>query len=505
MNKKKLILIITFLFPLIVAFQHQPKPQKVYKVYLQGKAIGIIESKQELINYINKRQEKIKKVYKVTKVYEPNDLKITKEITYDNNLLTVEEIYNKIDKISPFTIKGYSIKVSGTTKNTNIGIKIKTKTQYIYVKDKKIFEEAAHNTAKSFITEQAYKDYKSKNQEPIKDTGKIIENIYIKNKITIKKTNVPINKKIYLTQEELSQYLLFGNDSKESYYKTQVGDTLEKIAFDNKLSVEELLVSNPEIKGKDTLLYTGQELKISEVKPQIDIVEEDHIVKKEEKQYPTETKEDNNQLATYQKTEQAGVKGENKVTQKIQKVNGEIVNTVTVNTEVLKEPIKEIIIKGTKPVSRGPSGGGAAGRPYGTVVATKGTWGWPASCGSPATVSSGYGYRWGGFHDGADISGCGYNSAIFAAQAGTVLQSSFHGINGQFIVIDHHNGIYTYYGHLCNGCRYVKQGDKVNKGQVIGGMGSTGIVTGVHLHFGMYTGIPKYGARGNSVNPMAFY
>ena len=200
----------------------------------------------------------------------------------------------------------------------------------------------------------------------------------------------------------------------------------------------------------------------------------------------SETQIDNSKPAGYEETTQKGVAGENKVTKKIQKVNGEIVNTVTVSTEVIKEPIKEIITKSDK----------VAG--YGSVVATRGQWGWPATCSS---VSSGFGWRWGALHDGTDIAGCGYGSNIFAAQAGTVVQSSSKFDNGQYITIDHHNGYYTMYAHLS--ARYAKVGDYVEKGQVIGAMGQTGFATGVHLHFAIWRGYPYRG--GVAQNAMNYY
>ena len=84
-----------------------------------------------------------------------------------------------------------------------------------------------------------------------------------------------------------------------------------------------------------------------------------------------------------------------------------------------------------------------------------------------------------------------------------VAVSSSKADNGQYIVIDHHNGFYTMYAHLCVGCRYVKAGDYVEKGQVIGGMGQTGAATGVHLHFAIWNGYPYRG--GVALNAMNFY
>ena len=287
MNKKLIILLI-LLLPFVFGFSsYSNTAHKVYRVYLKGKSIGIIESKKELNEYIDREQKAIKRKYKVDKVYAPTDLKVVEEITYDNKLSSTKDIYEKIKDISPFTIKGYKVRIYGITKAVSDGKKTKTKTQDLYVLNKKTFTESAHNTVKSFITEETYNLYANDEQEEIKDTGKIIENIYLKNKVTIKKQNIPINENIYTSTDELSKYLLFGNDTQESTYSVQTGDTLEEVAFNNKLSVEELMISNPEIQDKDTLLYPGQIIKINAVNPQIEIVEEDYIVKREESHFQT--------------------------------------------------------------------------------------------------------------------------------------------------------------------------------------------------------------------------
>ena len=91
----------------------------------------------------------------------------------------------------------------------------------------------------------------------------------------------------------------------------------------------------------------------------------------------------------------------------------------------------------------------------------------------------------------------------FAAEAGTVVTVSYKYDNGQYITIKHDNGYYTMYAHLCSGCTYVKQGDRVQRGQPIGGMGQTGYASGVHLHFAIWTGPPYAG--GTALNAMNFY
>lgn len=498
MFKKTLLIIFTILVTVTFTTGYTTKtPRTLYHVYLKGKSLGIIKSKKALEAYIDKKQQSIKEKYGVDKVYVPDDLSIVKETTYDAKVISTEKIYEKIKDISPFTIEGYAIKINGLDTKDSDGKKIKGKTQTIYVLDKKVFIDSVNNTVKSFVSKEDYQAYEKNNQKEIDDVGKIIEKIYIKNKITIKKQNIPVDKTIYQDKETLSKYLLFGTVKEQNKYTVQAGDTISDIAFNNKISTEEFLIANPTFTNENALLYDGQEVTLGILKPQFSVVEEDHVVFREEKNYQTETKYDNTKNAGYEEVTQAGIKGENRVTQKIQKINGETVNVVPVSTEVLKEPIKEIVVKGGKQNNYGGSYSGAG---YGDIIATKGQWGWPASCSS---VSSGFGYRWGVLHDGTDIAGCGFGSNIFAAQSGTVVQSSYKYDNGEFITIDHHNGFYSMYAHMITGSRRVKVGDNVTKGQVIGAMGRTGAATGVHLHFSIWNGYPYRGGR--ALNAMQFY
>ena len=499
MNKKiKLIMTIILLFSLVLTtgFTNiNNEPHTVYRVYLKGESLGIIKSKKSLENYIDSKQEQIKRKYNVSKVYVPTDLDIVKETTFSNELKTNKQIYDAIKDSSPFTIDGYIVKIRGTETKKNGQVE-KTKSQIIYVLKKSVFTNSIERTVKSFISNEDYENYANGTQKEIEDTGKIIEALYIKNKITIKKAKIPVDKQIYESEEDLSKYLLFGTTEDQAKYIIKDGDTISDVAFNNKISVEEFLVANPDLQDENSLLSPGQEVTLGILKPQFSLVEEDHVVKREQKQYTTETRYDNNQLVGYEKVLQQGVAGENKVTQKIQKENGETVNAVTTATEVIKEPINEIVVKGGKKNSYSEYYGGG----YGTVVATRGQWGWPASCSSGLST---FGWRWVVLHDGTDINGCGYGSNVFAAQSGTVVQSSYKYDNGQYIIIDHHNGYYSLYAHLCNGCRYVSEGAYVEKGQVIGGMGQTGFATGVHLHFAIWRGYPYRG--GVALNAMQFY
>ena len=84
-----------------------------------------------------------------------------------------------------------------------------------------------------------------------------------------------------------------------------------------------------------------------------------------------------------------------------------------------------------------------------------------------------------GAHTGLDI-GANKGTPIAAAASGTVTYSAYQGSLGYLVKISHGNGIETYYGH-CSAL-YAKVGQKVNQGDIIAAVGSTGNSTGPHLH-----------------------
>jgi murein DD-endopeptidase MepM/ murein hydrolase activator NlpD len=78
------------------------------------------------------------------------------------------------------------------------------------------------------------------------------------------------------------------------------------------------------------------------------------------------------------------------------------------------------------------------------------------------------------------------NVPIKAAQKGVIVHAAYLGIYGNCVIIDHGMGVQSLYGHLSS--IGVKVGDKVDKGQVIGRSGMTGLAGGDHLHFTMLVG-----------------
>ena len=115
---------------------------------------------------------------------------------------------------------------------------------------------------------------------------------------------------------------------------------------------------------------------------------------------------------------------------------------------------------------------------------------WPVN----GTLTSGFGPRWGRMHEGIDIAG-GSGTPIAAAAAGTVIVAGWNGGYGNLVVVDHGGGISTAYAHMSSIA--VSVGQSVGQGTVVGGMGTTGHSTGVHLHF-------EVRVNGAAVNPLAY-
>ncbi len=95
------------------------------------------------------------------------------------------------------------------------------------------------------------------------------------------------------------------------------------------------------------------------------------------------------------------------------------------------------------------------------------------------TVSSRFGSRWGRAHTGLDISAVS-GTPIYSCSKGTIKFVGWYYGYGNLVIVDHGNGIETYYGHCSK--IYVSVGDEVTKDTVIAAVGSTGNSTGPHLH-----------------------
>ncbi len=498
------IIITGILLYLEIAITKRTKvPRTYYNVYLDGEIIGTIKSKSELEKYIDKQNDAYKKQYNVETIYAPNGLDIKADVIYNNKINTVQEIYAKIQHQRPFTIKGYQYTITSSYINSeesydeNGELNETTEEENqdpskikIYVLDKNVFKDSIETFIKTYAGDEAYEAYKNKTQKEIETTGAIIENVYLKNNVTVKEANIPITEKIYKDKDELSKFFLFGPEEQKSIYTVSEGDTIETVSFNNKISTQEFLLSNPTFTSVKNLLFPGQQVTIGITNPQIQVVVKQFLVEDVESAFTTEITYDSTRVKGDNEVVREGENGLNRVSRELEITNGIITTTNTKNIQELKPPISRLMVYGDKII---PSVG-------------TGTWAWPTNQGY--TISSPYGWRVDpingsrSLHTGTDIAGTGLGSPVYAADNGVVITSEMHRSNGNYIVINHNNGFYTTYSHMSKLIAPV--GATVAKGQIIGLVGSTGRSTGPHLHFELWQGGQPY-RGGTLLDPMQLY
>ena len=286
-------------------------------------------------------------------------------------------------------------------------------------------------------------------------------------------------------------YFLFGSTDLKSVYTVKANDTIESIAYRNKLGVSDFLIANPDIAGENALLAVGQEVTVANVSPLSDIVIESFETEYQTIKYETNIIYDKTLNADQTYVKQQGSNGLTKVTFATKQINNSIVNTAQVSNEVVREAVDKIIVLGAKNVTY-----------YGNTT----YWAWPTV--KPFRISSHYGYRVHPIrkerhlHNGTDITGTSSRN-IFAIQSGKVTYAGWSsGGTGILVTIDHENGYISQYMHLKKAI--AKVGQRVDKGQLIGLMGCTGSCTGTHLHLTVKK-CNKNGKDCHTINPLSLY
>jgi len=115
------------------------------------------------------------------------------------------------------------------------------------------------------------------------------------------------------------------------------------------------------------------------------------------------------------------------------------------------------------------------------VTLKKGQYVWPIM---GIRITSRVGNRWGKVHGGIDVA-ASRGSIVVGATEGTVMLIGDQGAYGHCVFVENHDGTVAWYAHLTDS--YVKVGDKISRGQIVGSSGNTGRSTGPHLHFEMRT------------------
>lgn len=292
----------------------------------------------------------------------------------------------------------------------------------------------------------------------------------------------PDDKNTILDASQLNQKL--ANNQKDAvYYVAHNGDTFAGIAGQYNISISKLRELNPKLSA---YLKDGDKVLISEAQELVRVQLTKTETRTVEIAFNTVEIKTSSLYKGIKKTVHEGRNGKQEITELVTYINGERVSAKEVSRVTLSEPVAKKVQVGTKT------------NPYGTATSYGGRFIWPAL--GAYSISSRYGSRSMGWHGGVDIVRPGGNSSgltIVAADSGTVVSASYHYSWGYNIVINHGNGLSTRYAHMIPGSFKVSPGQKVSAGQPIGRIGSSGNVTGPHLHFEVMV-------NGNRVDPLPY-
>ncbi len=489
MNKKALfilipvIIIVTVLFFMFPKKKYEYTVKEVYRVSLAQKKIGYIDSLDDFKKIVNANASKTKNKYNVDKVYLPDEVNVQKVYIYNPKTETARDMYERLRDEIKVSVKGYEVTIKGVNDVNVNGEATYKETLNFYVLDKEVFNQALKNAIGIYLNQKDYEAYK-KGIRTLKTGGSEYLDVNISNNITIREAIIPQDEKIYTKVEDLTKSLLFRDQEETKTYTVKENENMADIAENNKLSVRELMIANPEIKSENKLLYPGEELNVSLVKPAF--VFNEKFLKEEELDIMFQTKfqDDPNMNKGQQKVLQEGVTGREKVVKEYRMQNGYLMDVQRRKSKTIKPAIDKVVARGTKVVT------GFEGFNFNFPPGVGGgTYLWP----TPGGIrSSGWGRRWGSFHKGLDIANTAL-SPIYAVEAGIVMEANWNRFGGgNSVYINHQNGLCTLYAHCA--AYNVKRGDKVKRGQVIALVGQTGRATGPHVHLGV--GFCNPGAMG---------
>ncbi|MDA8234368.1 MAG: peptidoglycan DD-metalloendopeptidase family protein [Clostridia bacterium] len=302
-----------------------------------------------------------------------------------------------------------------------------------------------------------------------------VESVSFAEKVELAETKVDISD---IIKAEDALELLRNGRNKKVIHVVKQGDNLWTIARANDLRVKEILAANPQIKSDK--LDLGQELNLVKVEPLVNVVSVIKASTTEEIPYQIKVKQDKKLTKGQEKVLQEGIIGSKDVTYKLVLRNGQEVERKVLASKVTKQPKEKIVARGAR-------------RYANTMVASRGGLGrfiWPLQ----GMVTSKYGWRWGRPHKGIDIDGR-TGDPVGASAAGRVIRSGWYAAYGKTVDIDHGNGYVTRYAHFST--VNVKAGEQVDKGELVGRVGTTGNATGSSLHFEVIS-------RGASLNPLGY-
>ena len=425
-----------------------------YKIYNRGKLIGVVNDKEYLDSLIAERYKDFEDEFPNTQLGLGEDVYIAKESSYAN----FEDVDEKIVAyLADHDLLG--IRTTAVEFSTAEGI-----YEIIYVKNYEDFQTALQSFYTNFVSQETIqKLIRGESIESPKELGSVETNVQLHEIISVKEAVVsPSN--IFTSVNDIYQFLCYGRNEEREYYTVREGDTLQGVGYYfGDMSPRQLMMLNPEtLHSENQIVTPGLSLNVTYYTSPItiEVTRENLSQQLIVPEVPEYVEDENLEVGIYEVRvqEETGIKN---VLYEETWINGVLESGDMLSETIIKQPKRGVIAVGTKQVY---------------IVGT-GNYIWPVD--NPEITC-----HWGCYlgHTGTDIVNRYEKYAqIYAMDSGTVESKGWRWDMGNFVIINHNNGVRTMYMHL-NTSAYVDEGQNVTRGQVIGQMGNTGYSEGVHLH-----------------------
>ncbi|MDP3386631.1 MAG: M23 family metallopeptidase [Eubacteriales bacterium] len=433
--------VLNFINVQAMMIEEQELATRSFEVYFDGNHVGDVRDKQAIEDILSELKASIQRSSH-SEIAISNTIEYVASHTEDKDLDSHYEIMTRIRSQIEYNILAYCIKVDGEV----IG-RLQTLEEA-----KKILE-----------------DIKAPYAELL-ENGSILDLSFAEE---VEIVQEEVSKYQIDEYEQLLMYLQKGT-TEEKTHIVESGENVWSIASKYGITVEELRAAN---NGSTlSLIYPGDKLSLTVPKPFIAVQTIEMAVFEERIPFETEYELVSWMYNDEYSTKNSGENGVKQVEAYVIKENGLEVSREVLAETVIKEPITKVMYNGIQePPPKKGTGSFINPLPAGTVT-------------------SRYGARWGGFHQGLDI-GARVGAPIKAADGGSVIYAGWFGDYGYMVEIDHGGGFTTRYAHCSQ--LYVSVGENVYQGKTIAAVGNTGWSTGPHVHFE----VRKYGS---TVNPQSY-
>lgn len=433
------VLFVILLFAIIMPATRKAEYMEAYQVYVNDVSIGAVADTASIENIIAD-------IYAKSQTYYGMEVDKDYKITYSKVLINEQFICPP---------QYYEVVFSNN-------IEVKVIAWVIFVNNAPVVALDSRADAQ-WILEQLLAPYRDDIAVSNRFDIGFLENVEIK--------SVSISYDKVQNAETALKILQYGDDIDVLKHKVVSGESLYSIGKSYNLRLADIKKANPFL-PKNGKIYKNDLLIVTKINNIVNIKYTEYVQRQEEMPYETVIIKDDTMYKTQTKVQQTGVVGIRAITANVVYINGsELTYEILTADTPTKEPINEILIKGTKEV------------PNVLILAKEGKMPLPLSS---YRITSRFGKRDTGidgastFHNGVDLA-APYGTPIYASEDGQVSFAGSNGGYGLMIEIEHGGTVETRYGHCST--LLVRRNQYVKRGEIIALVGSTGTSSGNHVHF----------------------